>query len=321
MNLELLKTQEDRIKYFDQFNPKIQNTILPENLDGTSKVISQGFKNFHEVSINWTINNVCQLDCKYCYAKEMMKVPKDYNIKKALINLKLVRVPFNICLLGGEPTLHEDIFQIIKTLTSYKFCHDIDLTTNLFKDIGFWKQFNIKEFSEKLNIDASYHPQYDVNYIDKILELHKLKYINLHCNINIFPENKYFEKTKNIIKIVKDNNIPFSLNDIHETPDFKIQYKDQNYLNFLKIYNKDEVKYLYEINYTKQAYTLSEINNSKLNHFKGFKCTAQDLVINESGDIENMCTGKKIHIYTEKIRDEMITCPRDICSCNTMLRF
>ena len=313
MTQTTLTTPADREAYFKQFDSDKPYTTAPENV---KNIQSQGFKEFTEVSINWTLNNECQLNCIYCYAKEDMKVQKP-EANKSLRSLNRIKVPFNICLLGGEPTLHSDIDEIIEGLVDIEYCHDIDLTTNLFKNIEFWKKYNIEEYFNKLNINASYHPEYDVNFLEKAIILNNMKYINIQCNINILPEQKYYKKTKELIQELKQNNISFSLTNIHETETYKPKYTKE----FIQEYKDTEVKYKYNIDNTEQWYTLTEIMKYKLNRFQGYKCTAQDLIITQEGDIKNMCTLKTILLYNETARDTLIVCPNESCSCNTMLRF
>jgi len=302
----------DREQYFEKFNSSAEYTIHPKDV---KTVLAQGFSDFNEVSVNWTINNVCQLDCTYCYAKKDMMVQKPESSASTIQQLKNIKVPFNICLLGGEPSLHSNIIEIVDSLCSLEHCHDIDLTTNLVKDISFWKKFNKLEY-KKLNINASYHPEYNVHFLEKVIELNNLEYINVQVNVNILPEKEFYDETQYLIKELQNNKIQYVLNNIHETEFYKPKYTE----DYVSEY-EDTIKYRYLINGTEQWYTLSEIYQNNLHHFKGYKCRAQDLVVTQEGQVKNMCTYKNVLRYTEKERDEMVLCPLECCSCNTMLRF
>jgi MoaA/NifB/PqqE/SkfB family radical SAM enzyme len=276
----------------------------------------QGFKEFKGVNIDWTINNECQLDCKYCCTKRDMLVTKpNTDYKKVIKKLKLVLVPFTICVLGGEPTLHPDIIAILDELVSLKHCLGVNLITNLHKPIEFWKELTSNNFSKssKFSIDASLHPEY---YNDKFLDkVNFIKSTSTEINVllNVFPEEKYYDKMKHAM-----NNMDVTIVNIFETEDYKPQITDE----FLDMFFADENNmYKFHINNVDNFYNHTQLEKFNLTNFKGWKCTAQDLVITQEGELLNACTRQKIQMYTPKIRDELIVCPLNKCSCDTFMHF
>jgi len=299
---------------YDIDNLPLANVNTVNIKDITTDIIEyQGFKEFKAVNVDWTINNECQLNCKYCCAKKDMFVTKtNSNYEKVIKKLQLILVPFTICLLGGEPTLHPDIFKIIEELTKLKYCKGVNLITNLHKPLEFWKELAGYNFN-KFSIDASLHPEY---YNDKFLEkVNYLKSTETEINVllNVFPEKKYYDKMNHAINNIDD----LTIVNIFETEDYKPKITDE----FLEMFFEKDVMFNYHINNVNNSYKYTELQKYNLVNFKGWKCTAQDLIITQEGDIKNACTNKKVIMYTHKHRDEMIICPLDSCPCDTFMHF
>ena len=305
---------EDPRNYVKQFHHKVQYDIHPKDVD-MNNVNFQGYNEYKGVSINWTINNECQYDCVYCYAKRDMIVKRaNCDYKSVIKKLKLIAVPFDICLVGGEPTLHPDIFEIIEELAKLKHCNDIALTTNLYGTQEFWKKFDDLDHKGKLLINVSLHIQYyNDNFLKNIDVLKSYKNTGFECTLNVFAEKKYYKKMEHAIKHIENLYVV----SMYETPDFTPNIND----DFIKQFSEKEIGFKMIVDGKPQYYPFSMMQKYELNKFKGWKCTAQDLIITQEGDIKNMCTDKKILLYREKDRDEMIICPLDSCPCDPLLLF
>lgn len=73
------------------------------------------------------ITHKCNLNCNFCYVPNREKKDMSINELKSLIN-KLTSC--NFCISGGEPTLHKDLFRIIKFLKKSKKIKNVGLATN-----------------------------------------------------------------------------------------------------------------------------------------------------------------------------------------------
>lgn len=74
-----------------------------------------------------TVNRGCNLRCSWCYARETNYVGKDMTLadaKKAVEVCRDLKIK-KIILIGGEPTLYDDLFEVIKYAKSY------DMSTTL----------------------------------------------------------------------------------------------------------------------------------------------------------------------------------------------
>lgn len=140
--------------------------------------------------------NKCQMKCSYCINSETDQ-SSDLNVDIAVTNIQKLTERYNIkeaILLGGEPLLHPNLFELIKKLrqnTNLKF---IRLTTNgiLLNDENFIKKLVDKDYGIQ-GINISYHN-------NKFISLHQLKYvietikkynnnIKIRINTNIWKNN------------------------------------------------------------------------------------------------------------------------------------
>lgn len=200
-------------------------------------ITAAGNTNYKLLTFSWDIIDVCNYNCSYCSAKSFnkhtFKKIKDkkviwQNVVKTL-SLKKIKTPFTVELLGGEPTLHPDIYEIVKQLCSIKNCIQVEITTNLSKSVDFFKQFD-KQETNKVDIIASYHPEYFTSkFVDKIIELDKCKHLTITPLINLFHEKKYWQPTLDLTNTFKKYKINFAGNLLHqfEGNDFIPEYTQE----------------------------------------------------------------------------------------------
>jgi hypothetical protein len=257
--------------------------------------------------------------------------------------LSLKRLPdFHIELVGGEPTLHPDICNILTQLNDLDKCKEIDLVTNLAKPVKFYRQFDVPRYS-KLRICASYHPEYDKTgaYIDKMIQLNKSKYIKAFCNVNLYKDSALWPKITDTITALIDSNVPTTLNWLHSVEGhYEAEYTKEFYDTFLPFMsgdkaliitrNEDEglhssfVRYR-DIPYTThqgpQSLSESDIRRYKFDQFKGFNCTPLMWNIHVDGTITNACTNESLDVLATNI-DRRVKCPVAAgCHCEVMFNY
>lgn len=327
-------------------------------------IVSSGNPDYELVTYSWNLIDICQYKCTYCSAMNFnlhtfKKRPELENIWKSVCaKIKLSNTSYAVEIMGGEPTLHPHINDIIDRLGKQKNCVQVDLITNLAKPAKFYQKFDTVE-NRKLTIEASYHPEYSnkKNYIDKVIELNKSEFIHIFPNINLPDDPKYWEKTKNLIDTFRDANVGVNLNFLQDVDDgptgkWEVNYPDEfwdyfdeyfklpgNIINIEKgtgIYNAE--KHLKDnagtgeltknIKYTDKYgkdYYLSErdINKHKLQGNKGWNCKALMYTIDMDGTIRNSCTNELIQLtqINKKNLTKCVKCPLTQCSCDVMFLF
>ena len=164
--------------------------------------------------------NKCQMKCSYCINSETDQ-SSDLNVDIAVTNIQKLTERYNIkeaILLGGEPLLHPNLFELIKKLrrnTNLKF---IRLTTNgiLLNDENFIKKLVDKDYGIQ-GINISYHN-------NKFISLHQLK-----CIVETI------KKYNNNIKIRINTNI--WKNNLDNLEDLLVHITKLNFVDEIRISN------------------------------------------------------------------------------------
>lgn len=168
------------------------------------------------------VTNNCQRACVYCINSETnhnLELPID----KAIENISLLVAKYKIkeaILLGGEPTLHSDLFRLLKELRTKTGLEFIRLTTNAIK-------LNCNtEFIERL-----VHPQYGIQGLN--ISFHNEEFISYGALRDICKKVKQFNSN---IKIRINTNVWRNNNDKF-TDLTLLLYRLEHYVSFV-----DEVR-------------------------------------------------------------------------------
>jgi MoaA/NifB/PqqE/SkfB family radical SAM enzyme len=325
-------------------------------------VVESGDPNYELVTFSWDLLDVCQYNCSYCSAMNfnLATFAKHPQAKEAwlhvikMLSLPTIRTPFCVEILGGEPTLHPNIKDIITQLCSIENCISVSLITNLAKSLKFYKELDI-ESNNKLTIEASYHPEYSNQpYFDKLVELNKSDHISIIPNINLPSNPEHWERTKKLIDGLVDLNLPVGLNLLQSVPDgdvggftptytedfwdyFKDYYVSENIyqvngdikspLNRMHDFLKEHAgSFTSNISYItkdgkKHLYNEADINKHNLRHFTGWKCKALMYHIDMYGLVTNHCDRTPVKFLTTNNLTKCRTCVIDHCDCDTKFMY
>jgi len=266
--------------------------------------------------MNWHLLDWCNYQCKYCMAGNA--ITKDFADKERVTKqhklivsrLKLIDEPFEMCIGGGEPTLHPNLKEIVENLHQNNNLKSIFLFTNLSRSRDFY--CDLADTSNKLMIHASYHPEYyNKDFLNKCIDL------KFEVHVSLIDEKKYWDQTEDFLIALNENNIPYRINILGPAPNWKPNYNEKFWQRFKK-YLIEEYTLDLTITYDDGShkpvseYDLMEEN---LNRFKGWKCTPQAYQISMDGTIKNICTNKvmPINLSSKNIKQE-VNCPLDYCS-------
>ena len=301
--------------------------IMEFNKPNIENYKSQGHlqQDKNRLNIHWDSLTICQLKCSYCYArnnygKEWNKLASKKIIDKVIEALSRSTLPFNLGLLGGEPTLGPYYNYIIEKLQSLDKIHKIYVTTNAEKDLKTVK-------TEGVAFLFSYHPSEctsDENFINNV------KYIlqqgnQIKVNILIHPNKKYWEKSLNMARIIQSLGIKIHPHFVHTKWDRKLhKYNDGvwEYFEEFKDLEKD-------IRYDDDFFNDYEVYKNSLTKFKGWSCYNNNYEIDVNANVVQFC--REENSMTSNLLNDLdyfkritttkpMTCPHNECNCDGLLK-
>lgn len=266
---------------------------------------------------NWYLLDWCNYDCTYCSAKKAIN--KEFNnfesvsdsYKTTIARLSLIKEPFEVCVTGGEPTLHphlEDILDGLQKLCDTGYLKHLYFFTNLSRSLDYL--LGIKKSFPSLVMHASYHPEfYSNSFVEKCIKLDCEVYVSMS------PDEKWWDQTENVIKQLHDNNIDYNLNILQPVDNWQAIYTEKFWNRFSKYEVEDYVEYINVVwdSGKKEKLSTKSINENQLNMFKGYYCTPGSFRIELNGDIYNVCTNEKAPININNITNKQVECPRTRC--------
>lgn len=282
------------------------------------------------LSISWELVTHCQFACSYCYFHPYESSIKYEEVMMlVLMKLKKIDVPFEITLLGGEPTLHPHFHQIVQELFEMENVLRIEVISNFQPQVDFWEP--LKPFKEKLELVLSYHVEYSQNLFFKKIQALKNNFM-MNIIFLVHHDEKYLEKMKEASDYYFSLNLEFIPITFAKLVDRDNQvkyypYKEAN-LAFMrdleakvkKLKNPETVKVEYGDGLKGEIDQLT-FGNSNLNRFKGWNCKMNSLIIHPDGVVMYPCTGEKKHILFATLKGRILKCPLDFCGCEAYWRF
>lgn len=250
------------------------------------------------------IIDVCNYNCYYCYNKrprtnKLLDLNKLYDFCKWYHDN--INSLINICMLGGEPTLHPDLLRFCQKITSTYPTVKCGIITNFSKDLKYylallnarvdlilsWHSLsndkNNQEFICKVN-DIPYH-FFEENKIKISVMYEKLNIrSSLHAFDNMYSKfYKYME-----LSIVENNHLHGNNSELYnyssdELNEFKKRIEDKNYL---ASHDNLMIKFKYS-NRIENKLLSQTILNKDLVNFHYYKCMAgiYQIQIYFNGDI------------------------------------
>jgi organic radical activating enzyme len=287
---------------------------LGQKIDFRKKIISCSSLE-STIRMNWHLLDWCNYQCKYCRAGNAItkdfadkeRITKQY--KLILARLNLIDTTFDLCIGGGEPTLHPNLKEIIEGLNENKNLRNIFLFTNFSRSKNFYQE--LIKITDKLVVHASYHPEYYTKeFLDKCLEL------KFEVHVSLIDEEKYWDQTEDFIKSLVTHNVPYRLNVLSSAPNWKPNYNENFWKRFKKYAIEDYTLDLI-VTWSDETYNFVseyDLEENSLNRFKGWKCTPQSYQIEMNGTIRNICTGKIMPLNLNgKSIIEDVFCPLEAC--------
>jgi MoaA/NifB/PqqE/SkfB family radical SAM enzyme len=291
------------------------------------KIIQCGDPNYSEITFAWEVNTNCQYRCDYCVAHA--RLTKEFIEKYRYVYINILKRldlnsigSFKMELVGGEPMLHPDIYEIVESLYNNKKCTKISMNTNLVKTVEDYERFDDTKY-KNLEFSASFHPQYHKKidtFLEKIKVISRFKYTRLVVNVNLIDNETYIPLYKTLIKFCRKYNICIQPNYIFSTSKFESSFSS----DFFKIIDcesicDDLISYEFEDGEVCDL-KLSDLYEKELTGFKGYNCIPKMWIIRVDGLIRNMCTGETLNVLNRNL-SKCVSCPRESCNCEELYMY
>ena len=93
------------------------------------------------INVHWDVLTICQLHCSYCYARNEYgekwgQLGNRQMVDGVLEALRRSTLPFNLGLLGGEPTLSPHYHYILEQLEKIEQYKKVYVVTNAERDLS-----------------------------------------------------------------------------------------------------------------------------------------------------------------------------------------
>jgi len=284
--------------------------------------------------VYWILTDFCNHACSYC--PDSLHNAKFHNnpnfSSEDCINFarKLVEISINtnkrlyVMLSGGEPTLQEQLPEILKILKPYGI---VCVITNGTRGISWWE--SLLEFPDKVVITL--HPEYYNNAKIRIKQLYNFlanRAITWQFNLMCMPDkwDIVTEMINDIDEQYRSFIVPKFIQDqggiYHTLPH---NYSEEQ-LNFIKNYSSkikklepEEMSIGYYSDNSSKHIAANPLMANNENRFEGWACSAgvSSIAINPAGEVwAGICSIKKLGtIKNFKLPDGYIICSRKSCTC------
>lgn len=290
----------------------------------------------NEIYIQWLITYTCNYNCSYCYLRNNNLLNKDYNkfipyahfklgINKIKKHLDIKNIRFDI--MGGEPTLHPELFNIVNYTCNTGF-KKVVLNTNGSKLLQHLDKINDYD---NFKIALSFHPNKNsfdnyIKIIDSILNR------NIDLEVHVMFAEEHFDESYNMYKYLNKcyNSIELIIGII-----LPLSYSEKNnaLLETLIEENKqiNKRKFIFKYDKETKIYTDKEIRLYNLNKFEGMRCFVRYFTIDLNGNInvlcdENILNSRKIYFNStfnliKKLLNQGVICNHQECGCTIGYNF
>ena len=199
----------------------------------------QCFFSYDILDLRITITHNCNYQCIYCYDKTKKYNKQFLNLTNIIDFIKINCLQYNkyimLTVLGGEPTLHPDLFEFCQKIHEIDKILGICIYTNFSIENNFYLKFL---YLNKIKFIFSYHLQ-NVQFYEKLLQL-----LNSNKNIkdmigliSIIYNNLNIQQSIITYKKIKKLNLNVGLAKIFQFNLSKNVYT-QLQLNILNMFNK-----------------------------------------------------------------------------------
>jgi organic radical activating enzyme len=291
------------------------------------KIINAGIKNYNLKTFTWNLIDVCNQRCAYCYegfgSDEFRPVSTFFknqsqinSYKNVLKILKLKSIgQFEVDIIGGEPTLHPHLYEILEQLNSLENCVEISLLTNLKKPLSYYEKLNKPEYNKVLFCPSIHFDYYKEDLLTKCIEISKFQNTQIIPIVMLHDNKKHWVNMENFINGLIQHNIEYTISFVYSCFEYVANYTDDFHTRFNKFIVNDNNRYNFNDNLILDK---NDIYQNNLIEFKGWKCKPLRYIIKHTGEISNACTKKPLSFINT---NNFEICPREQCGCDVQWNY
>ena len=266
------------------------------------------------LTIDLDILTICNYHCWYCYARankeKWNKIMPIELIRQVSKKFKLLPFKIDLSILGGEPTLHPNLLEIIDIFSEVPNVRDLVVFTNGLSPKIF-KIIECVRHPERLKINLSFHPS-EVKNLPKFYEtVDKLHKTGCLWKITIMISKEFETEINEFMKLTS------KYPDVFFEQTFPVVDGEVDEMNtsleteLLRPFVVDEI--------TSNPLTYDEVIYQKLNRFKGWKCHLRYFHIDVDGEIHENCFNDRRNILNDDLNTGIKICPFNKCVHDCML--
>lgn len=290
-------------------------------------IVNCGIKNYSLKTFTWKLIDVCNQKCAYCvegFGSDEFRPKSSFFKDESQINsfntvLKILKLKslgdFEVDIIGGEPTLHPHIYEIIETLNKIPNCKETSVLTNLKKPFSFFEKFNDEKYNKLLFCPSIHFEYYSPELLDKCIKINNFKHTKIIPIVMLHDNPKHWNNMETFISGLIEHNIEYTISFINSYYDYIVNYTPEFYSRFNKFFTYDDNEYLFNDKLLLDKY---DIHSNQLMNFTGWRCKPRRYVIKHTGEISNACTGKPLSFIDN---DSFITCGVNKCECDTQWNY
>jgi organic radical activating enzyme len=279
------------------------------------------------INVHWDSLTICQLHCSYCYArneygKEWGKISSKQTIDGVIEALDRSSLPFNLGLLGGEPTIGPHYYYILDKISKLEKFQFVYVVTNAEKDLTAHPHY------DRLAFLFSYHP---ADCTDPVRFVNNMKHMigrGYKCKVNIMlhHDKRLWPQIKEMYEICKGiTGLKIHPHFIYGNTIQKLFNYRKEFWEYFKFF-EDEIEK--DLAYDNDLFNDYQVFQKGLTDFKGWSCYNNNYEIDVRGNVVKFCLAKEDDVNLLRNPDffKNITktipmiCPHKACNCDGLLK-
>lgn len=251
-------------------------------------------EDFEPIDLNIMLLTQCNQSCSYCFfhcSPKNHEFVSDEVLDTLAKKMVEYKKPVDLTLLGGEPTLHPKLKEIIDRFSHVPNISNIEIHTNGRK--------SLKSIIKKgVIVVFSIHPEYS-KHIDTVIKHIQEVQEKVETRVKILYHPFFKNEIHFLEKKLTENNISFLY-----VPVAEFKEEGQDYENASATFNVNG-----------KILPLKYIMDNKLNKFKNWMCLSHSIRVDTDGTVNALCINKKENILDKnyKLGKHLICCKSESC--------